>query len=123
MHQNTDQIRKPVILVAEDEEVLRMLIAAFLHDEGYQVVEASNVSEALTAIISNHVDLVFTDINMPGKLKGDCMAKWLATHRPALPVIMTSGFESPSVEGDSQRFISKPYRLSDVASQIKDLLH
>jgi CheY-like chemotaxis protein len=114
--------RKPVILVAEDDDTLRMLVGAFLSDEGYAIEEATNVSEALTTILSKDIDLVFTDINMPGKLKGDSMAKWLATHRANVPVIMTSGYERPLPEAGNQRFISKPYALGAVETEIRELL-
>lgn len=114
---------EPVILVAEDETLIRTLISEHLTDSGFKVMEAPNAAEALTLIESQAVDLVFTDVNMPGAMQGDSLADWLSTHRPSLPVIVTSGMAKPALRGRSRRFIRKPYSLVDLEHQIRELLH
>ena len=113
----------PVILVAEDEAGIREIVAEFLSDSGFKVVEAPNAEAALELIQSRPVDLVFSDVNMPGAMQGDTLADWLSTHRPTLPVILTSGVEKPTLRGRARRFIRKPYLLLDVEHQIRELLH
>jgi two-component system, response regulator PdtaR len=113
----------PVILVAEDETLIRMLITEHLTDSGFKVVEAPNADVALNLIESRQVDLVFTDVNMPGAMQGDSLADWLSTHRPTLPVIVTSGVAEPRLRGKARRFIRKPYSLVELEHQIRELLH
>ena len=114
---------EPVILVAEDETMIRTLIAEHLADSGFEVVEAPNAEVALDLIKSRPVDLVFTDVNMPGAMQGDSLADWLSTHRPTLPVLITSGVAKPMLRGRSRRFIRKPYSLVDLEHEIRELLH
>jgi len=114
---------EPVILVAEDEAGIRAIVAAYLSDSGFNVVEAPNAEAALNLIKSREIDLVFSDINMPGVMQGDSLADWLSAYRPTLPVILTSGVENPTLRGHARRFIRKPYLLLEVAHQIRELLH
>lgn len=114
---------EPVILVAEDEAGIREVIAEFLSDSGFKVVEAPNAKAALDLIESRQIDLVFSDVNMPGSMQGDSLADWLSTNRPTLPVILTSGVEKPTLRGSARRFIRKPYLLLEVEHQIRELLH
>lgn len=114
---------EPVILVAEDEAGIREVIAEFLSDSGFKVVEAPNAKAALDLIESRQIDLVFSDVNMPGSMQGDSLADWLSTNRPTLPVILTSGVEKPTLRGRARRFIRKPYLLLELEHQIRELLH
>jgi CheY-like chemotaxis protein len=116
-------LAEPVILVAEDEALIRMLVTEHLSASGFLVLEAEDAEAALAVIESQRVDLVFTDVNMPGAMKGDSMADWLSTHRPTLPVIVTSGVEKPTFRGQGRVFIRKPYLLLEVEHQIRELLH
>jgi CheY-like chemotaxis protein len=120
-----------VILVVEDEMSVRLITADYLREIGYTVVEAANAHEALTVIGSQvPIDLVFTDINMPGAMDvpgamdGVSLANWLLTHRPKIPVILASGASRPSIRGNLKirRFIAKPYSLMDVEKQISELI-
>ena len=114
---------EPVILVAEDEAGIRAIVAEYLSDSGFRVVEAPNAEAALNLIKSREIDLVFSDVNMPGGMQGDSLADWLSTNRPTLPVILTSGVGKPTLHGRARRFIRKPYLLLDVEHQIRELLH
>ena len=116
-------MKVPVILVAEDELSIRSMICEFLADSGYEVLEADSAAAALALIDNRVVDLLFTDVNMPGKMKGDSLAQWLEVHCPGLPVIITSGLLKPHACGAGRRFIPKPYALADVEKQIRELLH
>jgi CheY-like chemotaxis protein len=121
----TELQRKLVILVVEDEVVLRTVIADHLHSAGFAVVEATNARDAIEVIASQvRVDLVFTDINMPGEMDGQSLAGWLLVHRPGLPVILTSGGAKATVPAyrHNRRFMGKPYLLAEVERQIRILL-
>jgi CheY-like chemotaxis protein len=78
------------ILVVEDDVLVRMPIAHYLRDCGYKVVEAANADEAVTVLSHKEtiIDLVFTDIEMPGALDGFGLAQWVREHRPGLDVIL-----------------------------------
>jgi CheY-like chemotaxis protein len=113
------------VLVVEDEMPVRLITAYYLREVGYTVVETANAHEALTVIASQvPIDLVFTDVNMPGTMDGESLANWLSTHRPKTPVILTSGANQPSIGGNSKnrRFIAKPYSLMEVEKQISELM-
>jgi CheY-like chemotaxis protein len=116
------------VLVVEDETMVRMPIAEYLRDCGYNVVEASSASEAITAMDADGpVSLVFSDIRMPGKMDGLGLAEWLHSHHPAVPVLLTSGYHGgrrlPFESGGANRFIEKPYSQTQVARRIAALLN
>jgi CheY-like chemotaxis protein len=119
------QPRGKVILIIEDEYLVRLMIADHLRASGYVVIEVANASEALVVIASQtQIDLVFSDINVPGWLDGEVLANWLSIRRPDIPVILTSGVITPSLENlsDAFRFMPKPYVLANVEKTIQDLL-
>lgn len=115
------------VLVVEDELMVRMPIAEFLRDCGYNVIEAGNAGEAIAAMDADEpVSLVFSDIRMPGQMDGFGLAEWFRSHYPNVPVLLTSGYNggrSLSVGGmPGVRFIEKPYSQSHVARRIAALL-
>jgi CheY-like chemotaxis protein len=121
---NDKAATRPCILIVEDDLLTRIAAAEFLRDSGFAVIEAASAAEARVVVSSSAaVDLVFTDIQMPGDMDGRSLAGWLAREMPKLPVILTSA----RLEGDTQsrgqrRFVRKPYRLSDIENQIRELL-
>jgi CheY-like chemotaxis protein len=115
------------VLVVEDEMMVRLPIAEYLRDCGYNVVEAGDANEAIAAMDSEDaVSLVFSDIRMPGKMDGFALAEWFRSHYPSVPVLLTSGYNggrslsAASVPGI--RFIEKPYSQTQVARRIAALL-
>jgi CheY-like chemotaxis protein len=118
--------RAPVVLVVEDEFTVRCAAAEFLRESAYFVFEASNAAEAIAVIASGaHIDLAFIDFKLPGGANGIMLAKWLDEHRPAVPVLLTSGLAEtlPSFyRGDTRRYMPKPYTFPDLALQIRDML-
>ena len=78
------------ILVVEDDVLVRMPISQYLRDCGYKVVEAANADEAMTVLSHEEtaIDIVFTDIEMPGTLDGFGLARWVREHRPGVAVIL-----------------------------------
>lgn len=114
-----------VILVVEDTEELRSCVAEYFRIVGFDVVATQNAGDALAAIDSGiHVDLVFTDINMPGAMDGVGLARWLSVNRPLLPIILTSGEARPELERSAPqyRFVRKPYSLDALEHDIRQLV-
>jgi DNA-binding NtrC family response regulator len=114
-----------VILLVEDTEDLRSSVAEYFRIVGFDVVATENAGDALAAIDSGiHVDLVFTDINMPGAIDGVGLARWLSVNRPFMPIILTSGEPRPELErsAPNYRFVRKPYSLDAVEHDIRQLV-
>ena len=116
------------VLVVEDEPPLRELAARVLTAAGYTVLQAANGGDAL-ALLAGHPDpvhLVFTDVVMPG-MNGRELAARLATLRPAIRVLYTSGYTEDAilrhgVLDDPGRFLSKPYTPSVLRRRIREAL-
>jgi DNA-binding NtrC family response regulator len=96
------------ILFVEDEALIRMDMAEFLRECGYQVHEASNADEAVAVLNSTlAIDLVITDVRMTGDMDGVALAEWIAEHRPGVEVILTSG--RPADTSPAAKYLPKPY--------------
>jgi CheY-like chemotaxis protein len=113
------------ILVVEDEPVIRSMVADALRDAGFMVVEAGSGDEALTVVESEtRVNLVFTDVRMPGTLDGVALMGRLRQTRPDLKLAVASRYSpewpSPNLVDD---FIGKPYDIARTVNRIKALLN
>lgn len=96
------------VLVVEDETLIRMLVAEELIEAGYQVIEAGSALEALAYVeAGGKVDIVLTDIHMPGTLTGLDVAAFFRRFYPNVPVIVTSG--NPGAIPPDFEFLPKPY--------------
>jgi CheY-like chemotaxis protein len=136
LFRTVSQVRKPVrvekkvlqtILVVEDDTMVRMPISEFLRSRGYKVLEASSAAEAIATLLSGAaVNIVFSDIRMPGKLDGLGLAEWCRANRPALPVLLTSGYSGVSnplaAAFPGSGFIEKPYSQIQVETRVAALL-
>jgi CheY-like chemotaxis protein len=78
------------ILVVEDEVFVRMVISDYLRSCGYRVIEAASADEAVTVLEHREIsiDVVFSDVEMPGRMDGFELAKWVRAHRPMIDVIL-----------------------------------
>ncbi|HZH53966.1 MAG TPA: response regulator [Microvirga sp.] len=101
----------PVTLVVEDEILVRMVIVDTLMDDGFEVIEATNGDEALLALSRRpDVDLIISDIEMPGTVNGFALARRVAEQRPGIRMILVSGRAAPR-PGDlpaGAEFMPKP---------------
>ena len=113
------------VLVVDDDELLREMAAMFLSMQGYRVIEAGNADEAVTVLDSaSQVDVVFTDLRMPGRLDGVGLARWVRDHCPETRVLITSGYASGAqqvVEVSNGPLIPKPYQPEDVIRRVRAL--
>jgi DNA-binding NtrC family response regulator len=119
--------RQETILLVADEVLVRMPIAQYLRHCGYKVIEAANGDEAMTVLMheTTVVDIVFSDIEMPGAVDGFGLAKWIREHRPGLDVLL-AGTINRTVENAkqlcAQGSVPKPYEAEIVHNHIKRLL-
>ncbi|MBA1154685.1 response regulator [Microvirga mediterraneensis] len=117
----------PTVLVVEDEVLIRLVIADYLRECGYRVHEAVNAEEAVSILQSPEVsvDVVFSDVEMPGSMDGFGLARWIRTNKPGTEVILTSGAErSADIAAtlcEAGPLLKKPYPSKDVVDRIKQL--
>jgi PAS domain S-box-containing protein len=121
--------RKHKILVVEDQEAVRAVACGFLEDFGYDVIEAGDGFQALAQLQENDdIDLMFTDVVMPGGMNGFDLAQAAQSLKPHLKIVHTSGYpKGAMVHQDEPRFkngfiIMKPYRREELQKIIKDAL-
>lgn len=115
----------PIVLVVEDEGLVRQMSADELVDAGYQVLEAANSREAISILESGvGVTVLFTDVNMPGELDGLELAHLVHDRWPCVRLLVTSGGAraGPQDVPDDGRFISKPYSLRRMCSLVDELV-
>lgn len=97
---NLDHHTVLTVLVVEDEAILSVSTANIIRDEGFEVIEAANAHEAIALLQTNTpVDIVMTDVKMPGTIDGVGLTLFIRANRPALKVIMTSTNLSASPAG------------------------
>jgi CheY-like chemotaxis protein len=117
------QPRPARILVVEDEVLIRAFIAEELRLAGFSVIEASRADEALTYLkAGEQVDLVFSDIRMPGSLDGLQLAEILRDKYPDIPVILTSGNAPPRHVGIVEALVPKPYDVTQTIALMSAIL-
>lgn len=110
-----------MILVVEHEVMVRYAVSLHLRDSGFVVVEAGTTDEAVRLIgAGERVDLVFSDINMPGAMDGNGLARWILQAHPSIKVITTSGGRRAS--NGSSIFVAKPYDHAELVRLIERLL-
>jgi PAS domain S-box-containing protein len=121
--------KRPKILVVEDQEAVRAVACGFLEDFGYEIIEAGDGFEALSKLQEHDdIDLMFSDVVMPGGMNGFDLAQAALSMKPGLKVVHTSGYpKGAMVHQDEPRFkegfiIMKPYRREDLQKIIKDAL-
>jgi two-component system, response regulator PdtaR len=116
---------KPVILVVEDEALLRMYAADLLEENGFGVVEAANADAALKVLETrDDVRLLFTDIRMPGSCDGMDLARQVYARWPHILLVITSGHIRPAQAEipDHSHFIAKPYRANELLDEVNDMM-
>jgi len=117
--------RRPLtILVVEDEVLVRLMIADELRQAGFVVLEAVNADEAMVVLSGPEaVDLLFTDVRMPGTADGLALAATARVLRPDLKIVVVSGHAPAGVAaGPMDEFFAKPYDVGVVIGCLKQLL-
>jgi len=113
----------PIVLVAEDNSLVRVIIANFLECSGFAVIQAADGAAALQVLASGaDFHVLFTDVQMPGPIDGVGVAMRVRQQRPAVPIVVTSGHGAPEVLPAGGRFVAKPYDNGKVVTLLRELV-
>jgi CheY-like chemotaxis protein len=118
----------PTVLIVEDEVLSRLAMAEYLRQCGFQVIEAASGLEAQQLVLGGlEVNLVFSDITMPGGVDGIDLALWLMVRSESTKVILTSGLPDALAKAERacngvMAFVPKPYDYAAVAKRIREAL-
>ncbi|RUM24214.1 response regulator [Rhizobium vallis] len=118
-------LNSAVVLIVEDEPVIRFNILDVLEDVGHVALEAANADEALVVLKGRQdVDILFTDVNMAGSMDGIQLAKRVRAMRPNIGIIITSGMVQldPMALPANAAFLPKPYMHDALISAIDSLM-
>lgn len=116
---------RATVLVVEDEMFVRMMAIDALEDAGYATIEAEDAERAVALLESRtDIDLVFTDIKMPGPLDGLGLAEQVRERWPHIALILTSGhlYPADTAMPASVPFLQKPYRAAMLIAELGRLL-
>jgi CheY-like chemotaxis protein len=125
MLMNSDNLKKPiVVIVVEDEPMVRMAAVGAFEDAGFEVLEGKNAQIAMTILETEggRVQALFTDVEMPGAMDGLMLAQRIHKDWPLISVMVASGQVIPA-EGEmpeNSRFFKKPYDLAKVVAHIRE---
>jgi len=116
---------RPVVLVVEDEVLLRWTATAIIEGAGFDVVEAGTGIEAISVLEKrSDIRTVFTDVEMPGSINGLQLAHLVRTRWPSIRIMATSGQlrlrDDDLPEG--ARFLHKPYAVTDLTDTLRELM-
>ncbi|WP_207455969.1 histidine kinase famiy protein [Azospirillum sp. SYSU D00513] len=115
------------ILLVEDSDDVRHVAEGYLRGQGYRVLAARSGEEALELLErAGGIDLLFTDLVMPGGMNGVVLAKRVRERLPGLPVLLTTGYMDDLVaegaSGSGMSVLSKPYRRTELADRVRTAL-
>jgi DNA-binding NtrC family response regulator len=119
--------RKQVVLVVDDEPMIRLALAVHLDEKGFEVREAGSADEAV-AILQEPgcvVNLVFSDVRMPGEMDGIGLSRWIFENRPNIAVILASGDIGKMTAMDDlcgADAITKPYNYEVATNKIREAI-
>jgi CheY-like chemotaxis protein len=126
MNTNQDGQQPVIVLLVEDEALVRMMAADVLREEGgFKVVEVVNADEALTVLEATaDVRAFVTDVEMPGSLDGFTLARVVKQAWPHIGIVVTSGRMAPGPKElpSGALFIPKPYRPADLVAAVRTVL-
>ena len=116
---------RPVVLIVEDELLVRMDAVEVIEADGFEVVEAKNADDAIAILEQrNDIGLIFTDIDMPGSMDGLKLAHFVKDRWPPIKIIATSGHAKITANDlpEGGRFMPKPYNPTEIADAIHELI-
>ncbi len=117
------------VLVVEDDADARSTLAAMVTELGYRVLEAENGASALPLLEQERpVNILLSDVIMPGGMSGVDLAKAARKRRPDLKVLFVSGYDRTAIAqatryDDSLKLLNKPFSLTDLSRELQALIH
>jgi two-component system, response regulator PdtaR len=112
--------RRPTVLIVEDEFLIAISASAVFERAGFDTIEASNADEAIAVLGERDVDLIFTDVRMPGSMDGLRLARHVRDRWPPIKIMVTSGHHLVQ-NGDLPEggvFLPKPYTDAAIIAAI-----
>ena len=117
--------QRPIVLVVEDEFLVRIGTRAALEMAGFDILEAGDTDEAIAILgARNDISLIFTDVHMPGSMDGLKLAHFVRDRWPPVKIVATSGRTKIS-DGDlpeGGRFLPKPYSAAEITETLRELI-
>jgi CheY-like chemotaxis protein len=117
--------KRPVVLVVEDDILIRMHAAEMIAGAGFDVVEAASADEAIV-ILERRLDItvVFTDVQMPGSMDGLKLAAAIRGRWPPIKIVATSGYVNVRQDDlpEGGRFLQKPYSPEQIVRTLRELI-
>ena len=117
-------VTRPIVLVVDDEALIRMNAVGMIEDAGFEVIEAANADEAIV-ILEGRLDIriVFTDIQMPGSMDGLKLAAAIRGRWPPIKIVATSGLVDVRADDlpDGSVFLPKPYTFDIIRNTLREL--
>ena len=117
-----------VVLVVDDEFLVRTVLSEILKDAGFHVLQAETANDAIAILEhppqADHVDLVFSDVKMPG-MDGFELARWVNENKAGMPVILASGYIGKTNMASGLRcaeVLKKPFDFDAVVDKIRDTI-
>lgn len=114
------------VLLVEDEPLVRMAIGEHLEECGYTILYAGDADEALELLkLHPEIDVVFTDVRMPGSIDGLGLARWIVENKPRIAVMVASGDTAKDrilKELCGAKAFLKPYNFDEVARYIQNAI-
>jgi DNA-binding NtrC family response regulator len=115
------------VLVVEDEEVIREFVRELLDGEGMNVItaESADVAHALLQDKAADIDLLITDIRMPGSMDGAQLANYVGSTYPDIPIIVMSGYDTPATASIKYkvRFLPKPWSIGQLLDAVSGIAY
>ena len=114
------------VLLVEDEPLVRMAVGEHLEECGYRVLYAGDSDDALEILkLRQEIDVVFTDVRMPGSMDGLGLARWIVENKPRIAVMVASGDTAKDTvlkELCGAKAFLKPYNFDEVTQHIRDAI-
>ena len=117
--------RRPVILVVEDEFLVRISTVQMIEDAGFHVLQAADADEAIEILqVRPDIRVICTDIQMPGSMDGLRLAHAVRARWPPIKIIATSGRVNVRIDDlpEGGRFLPKPYHPGEIARTLRELV-
>ena len=120
--------RGECVLLCEDDNEVRFFSSEVLHDLGYTVIEARDADSAMAALAERgRVDLLFTDVVLPGGKTGADLARQARAAQPGLKVLFTTGYARSALDSEQRRakgleLLLKPFSVEELANKIREML-
>ncbi len=116
------QRRSGCVLVVEDDPIVAMTVGTALEDAGFAVLSAATAEEALPFLSDDRVDVLLSDVVMPGGMSGIDLAREARERRPRLPVILATGYSEEIARATGIPILAKPYRIDELVGRIDAIL-